>query len=309
MNIKFKHIRRIYFILAFVACYYGNAQQEPQYTQYQYNTMSVNPAYAGSQGYASIIAVYRNQWVNIQGSPRTISLGVDTPFKLFSGLGLSIARDELGPSDETYFNANYSHSLILNRKGHRLAFGLKGGGKYLSVDWSKGTFKDPDTAFQENITGKFLPSVGAGIYFYTDNAYLGLSTPNVLQGQRYDDIQETVDTDRIHLYFIGGYVFELNPSLSFKPSTFVKYVNGAPLIFDVSANFLINKSIHLGASYRWDDSVSALLGFNISPNIQVGYSYDYNITNLTNYNAGSHEIFIKYNFISRLTKIRSPRFF
>ncbi|MRI00083.1 type IX secretion system membrane protein PorP/SprF [Kriegella sp. EG-1] len=310
MKLKAIHIKITYLLMAFIGigltC---NAQQEPQYTQYQYNTMTVNPGYAGSQGHASIIALYRDQWVNIQGSPRTISLGVDTPFKLFSGIGLSIVKDELGPADETYFDANYSHSIILNRYGHRLAFGLKAGGKYLSVDWSKGTFKDPDVAFQENIKGRFLPSVGAGIYYYTDNAYLGLATPNILKNEHYDAIQEAVASDRMHLYFIAGYVFDLNNSLKFKPSTFIKYVNGAPLIFDISGNFLINEKLHLGLSYRWDDSISAILGFYISPRLHIGYSFDYSTTNLTNYNDGSHEIFLKFNLIPRLTKIKSPRFF
>lgn len=271
--------------------------------------MTVNPAYVGSQGHPTIVALYRNQWVNIQGAPRTISLGLDSPFRLFSGLGLSIVRDDLGPSQETFFDFNYAHSIVLNSYGHRLAFGLKGGGKHLSVDWSKGSYKDPDVAFQENIKGKFSPSLGVGLYYYTHNAYFGLSTPNLLKNQRYDDIMETVGTDRIHLYFIGGYVFDLNSSLKFKPSTFVKLVEGSPLIFDLSANFLVNDKLHLGLSYRWDDSISALLGLYISPKLQLGYSYDYTTTNLSNYNAGSHEIFLKFNFISLKKKIKSPRFF
>lgn len=296
-------------ILMWLCCGLGFAQQEPQYTQYQYNTMTVNPAYAGSLGHPSIISLIRGQWVNIKGSPRTISLGLDTPINLFGGLGISIVRDELGPSEETFFDVNLSHSILLNGRGHRLAFGLKAGGKYLSVDWSRGTYKDPDVAFQENINGKFLPSIGTGMYYYTDNAYLGISTPNVLNNERYDAIEETVGTDRMHLYFIGGYVFQLNPYLKFKPSTFMKYVNGAPLIFDISANFLINDKLHLGVGYRLDDSINALLGFYISPKLRLGYSFDYTITNLNQYNAGSHELFLKFNLIPNITKIKSPRFF
>lgn len=309
MNRMLKKKNLVLLVLVLFGCRFCTAQQEPQYTQYQYNTMTVNPGYAGSQGHPSIMSLYRGQWVNIKGSPRTISLGLDTPMRLFGGLGISIVRDELGPSEETFFDANISHSLVLNRYGHRLAFGLKAGGKYLSVDWSRGTYKDPDVAFQENIKGKFLPSLGAGVYYYTDNAYLGISTPNILNNERYDAIEEAVGADRMHLYFIGGYVFELNPFLKFKPSTFIKYVNGAPLIFDVSANFLMNDKLHLGVGYRWDDSVNALVGFYVSPKIRLGYSYDYSITNLNQFNAGSHEIFLKFNLIPILTKIKSPRFF
>lgn len=307
---KQEYFKRIYVVLVCMAGLICSAQQEPQYTQYQYNTMTVNPGYAGSQGYPSLISLYRSQWVNIKGSPSTLSLGIDTPMKLFSGLGVSIVRDEIGPSEETYFDINAAHSILVNRYGHRLAFGLKLGGKHLSIDWSRGTYKDPsDVAFEENIQGKFLPSLGAGLYYYTDNAYLGISTPNVLNSQRYDDVEETYGADRMHLYLIAGYVFELNPYLKFKPSTFVKYVNGAPLVFDVSANFLINDKFHAGVSYRWDDSVSAIFGFYISPKLQAGYSFDYSITNLSRYNAGSHELFLKFNFIPRITKIKSPRFF
>ncbi len=309
MKSKNNNLQKGLLALFCLVCIICTAQQEPQYTQYQYNTMSVNPAYAGSQGHPTITSLYRNQWVNIKGSPKTISLGIDTPLKLFSGLGLSIVRDELGPSNEVYFDVNYAHSIVLNRKGHRLAFGLKAGGRYLSVDWSKGIYKDPDVAFQENINGKLLPSIGPGIFYYTENAYLGISTPNLIKNQRYDDIKEAIGTDRMHLYLIGGYVFTLNPSLKFKPSTFVKYADGAPLIFDVSANFLINEKLHLGLSYRWNDSINALLGFYISPKFQFGYSYDYTTTNLGNYNAGSHELFLRFNLIPRITKLKSPRFF
>lgn len=288
---------------------WGHAQQEPQYTQYQYNTMTVNPGYTGSRGYPSFIALYRDQWVGIDGAPRTFSLGLDTPLKLFSGLGLSIVRDELGPVQETYFDGNFSHSLVINRKGHRISFGLKAGGKHFSVDWSRGIHKDPDVLFNENINGKFLPSLGAGIFFYTNKAYVGLSTPNVLYNEYYDETIETVGQDRMHLYFITGYVFQLSPILKFKPSAYVKYVDGSPLIADGSLNFLFNEVLNVGASYRWDDSVSALLGFRISPEFDIGYSYDYPITDVSNYNSGSHELFIRFHLMPKVLKIKSPRFF
>lgn len=287
----------------------GTAQQEPQYTQYQYNTMTVNPGYTGSQGYPSIVALYRDQWLGIADAPRTISLGIDAPYNLFNSLGLSIVRDEEGPAEETYIDGNYSHSLILNRKGHRLNLGLKAGVKILSVDWSKGRYRDPDPVFEENIKGRLLPSLGVGVFYYTDNAYLGLSTPNLLHNQLYDDVAEAVATDRIHVYFIGGYVFELSPSLKFKPSTFVKFVSGAPLSVDVSGNFLINNTVNLGASYRWDDSASGMIGFYVSPQLVLGYAYDYSFSDVRYYSSGTHEVFLRFNLIPPSTKIKSPRFF
>ncbi len=284
-------------------------QQEPQYTQYNYNTMTINPAYTGSRGHFAAISLYRSQWVGLEGSPKTISLGIDSPFDKFDGVGLSIVQDQLGPSSETFIDFNYAHNIILNRKGHKLALGVKAGGRFLSVDWSKGRHRDPDVLFNENINSEFLPTIGAGMFYYTDNAYLGISTPNILYNKRYDVISESVGKDRMHLYFIGGYVFNMNHSLKFKPSTFVKYVEGAPLIADVSLNFLLYERLNLGVNYRWDDSVGALFGFQINPQFNIGYAYDYNTNELNAYNSGTHEIFIRYQLISKLTKIKSPRFF
>lgn len=285
------------------------AQQDPQYTHYQYNTLTVNPGYTGSLGHLSITGLYRSQWVGIEGAPQTLSLGIDSPFKKFDGLGLSIAHDEIGPAQETYIDGNYAHSIIVNRMGHRLAFGLKAGGRFLNVDWSKGTYKDPDTAFNENINTEFLPVIGGGLFYYTDNAYVGASVPNVLHNKRYNAVEEEVGTDRLHVYIIAGYVFDLNPNLKFKPSTFLKVSNGGPVIADVSANFLIQNTLNLGVSYRWDDSFSGLIGFNITPRLEMGYAYDYTITALQSYNSGSHEIFFRYQFIKTINKLKSPRFF
>ena len=129
----------------------GYSQQDPQFTHYQYNTMTVNPAYTGSRGHLALISLYRTQWVGLEGSPKTITFGIDKPINKFNGLGLSIVQDELGPSEETYIDLNYAHQLIVNRKGHRLAFGLKAGVRFFSLDWSKGRFRDPDVLFNENI--------------------------------------------------------------------------------------------------------------------------------------------------------------
>ncbi len=286
-----------------------SAQQDPQVTHYMYNTMTVNPGYTGSRGHLALISLFRDQWVGIEGSPRTITFGLDSPLSPFDGIGLSIVQDELGPSEETYIDANYAHQLVLNNRGHRLALGLKAGVRFFSLDWGKGIFREPETRFNENINSKLLPSVGAGVFYYTQNAYLGLSTPNVFTNAHYDEIQEAEATERLHLFLIGGYVFNLNSELKFKPSFFVKQVTGAPISVDVSANFLINNALNLGVNYRWDDSVSGLFGFQISPKFNVGYAYDYSINNLNNYNTGTHEIFLRYQWITRENKLKSPRFF
>ncbi|WP_430907141.1 PorP/SprF family type IX secretion system membrane protein [Maribacter sp. 2-571] len=305
---KESQIFKFLLLLVLLPCW-ANAQQDPQVTHYMYNTMTVNPGYTGSRGHLTAISLFRDQWVGIEGSPRTITFGLDSPIGRFDGVGLSIVQDELGPSEETYIDGNYAHQLILNNKGHRLALGLKAGVRFFSLDWNKGLFREPETRFNENINSKLLPSIGAGVFYYTDRAYLGLSTPNIFTNAHYDEIQESEAVERLHFFLIGGYVFDVNRSLKFKPSFFVKQVTGAPISVDVSANFLLNNTLNLGVNYRWDDSVSALFGFQLSPKFNVGYAYDYTITELNNYNTGTHEIFLRYQWITRENRLKSPRFF
>lgn len=285
------------------------AQQDPQYTQYTYNPMTVNSAYTGSRGHMALLSLYRSQWVGIEGSPQTFTFSIDSPINEYNGVGLSVIQDQLGPSSETYIDGNYAHHLIVNRNGDKLAFGVKAGVRFLSIDWSKGIHRDPDVAFNENINGKLLPTIGAGAFYYSRNSYFGISVPNFFSNETYDEVKDAETTERMHFFLIGGYVFDINPLLKFKPSFLGKYVAGAPLSVDVSANFLLYETLNLGVNYRWDDSFSAILGFQVSTKINLGYAYDFTTTNLANYNSGTHEIFFRYQLISKTTKIKSPRFF
>jgi len=288
----------------------GHGQQEPQYTQYQYNTMAVNPGYTGSRGHLALLSLYRSQWVGLEGSPKTITFGMDSPIGLFDGAGLSIIHDEWGPASETYLDANYAHQLVLNRNGDRLALGLKAGVRFFSLDFSKGIRRDPnDPQFNQNVKGKLLPTVGAGVFYFSGKAYFGLSVPNFFPSEHYDRDIERKSDERMHFNLIGGYVFDLNPRLKFKPSFLVKQVMGAPLSVDISANFLIYETLNLGVNYRYEDSVAGIFGFQISPQFNVGYAYDYTTGGLNNYNSGSHEIFLRYQWISQSKKLKSPRFF
>ncbi len=296
-------------IVLFLVFMNSYGQQEPQYTQYNYNTMTVNPGYTGSRGHLTITSLFRNQWAGIEGAPATLSFGLESPVGLFDGFGISIIHDELGPSQETFIDGNYAHHLILNRNGDRLALGIKAGMKFLSLDWSKGRYREPEAAFNKNINSEILPALGAGLFYYTNRFYLGASTPNLLNGKHYDDVAESQASDKMHLYFIGGYVIDLNPDLKFKPSIFVKNVLGGSVSFDASLNFLIHETLNLGVNYRLEDSLSALMGFQISTQIDMGYAYDYSINALNSYNQGTHEIFFRYQLISKVKKLKSPRFF
>ena len=287
---------------------YSTAQQVPQYTQYMYNTLTVNPAYAGQRETLSVVGLHRSQWVGIDGAPQTQSLSIHSPLRNERvGVGLNIVSDALGPAREQFIDANFSYTIPLNAKDLKLSFGVKGGVHILDVDYSKGRFQNQERIFDEplNLTS---PMVGAGLYMHTRKWYLGLAVPNFIETEFYDDFQESTATERLHFFAMGGYVFNLSETTELKPAFFVKGVSGAPIIADVSANFWFQKNFTLGLAYRWDDSVSALAGLQVTPGMFVGYSYDATTTGLNNYNSGTHEITLRFE-VKRLGRILSPRFF
>ena len=284
------------------------AQQDPQYTHYMYNTLSVNPAYAGQRETLSVVGLHRSQWVGIDGAPMTQSLSIHSPLRNERiGLGLNIVSDALGPARETFIDANFSYTIPLNANDLKLSFGVKGGLHMLDTDWSKGLYQNPDVLFNSNLN-LISPMIGAGVYMHTRKWYLGLAVPNFVDTDHYDDFQESVATEQMHFYFIGGYVFNLSETTELKPAFLIKGVSGAPLIADVSANFWFQKKLTAGLAWRWDDSVSALVGLQVSPGMFIGYSYDMTTTGLNNYNSGTHEITLRFE-VKRVGRILSPRFF
>jgi type IX secretion system PorP/SprF family membrane protein len=296
-------------LLAATAAY---AQQEPQYTQYMYNTLTVNPAYTGSPGYLEATLQHRSQWVGIDGAPTTQAVTIHSPYSQDHdniGIGLSVVNDNLGPSNEVFADANFSYAIRFGNSS-KLAFGLKAGARMLNIDWSKGRYyQEGDPLLNNNINNRINPTVGSGIYYYTDTWYAGVAVPNFLQNNYYDDVQESVVADRLHYYAMAGYVFDISDNVKFKPAVLAKIVSGAPIVVDASANFLLQELVTLGASYRWDDSVSALAGVQVTPNIFAGYSYDYSVTELNKYNNGSHEIIVRFTLQPKSSRIKSPRFF
>ncbi|WP_425433045.1 PorP/SprF family type IX secretion system membrane protein [Flavobacterium album] len=287
-----------------------HAQQDPQYTQYMYNTLTVNPAYTGSTGNLEATLQHRTQWVGIDGAPQTQAFSIHSPmFDEHVGLGLSVVNDRLGPSNETYVNGNFSYTIPLGLDT-KLAFGLRAGARMLNIDWSKGrAYQDGDPLLNTNINNRINPTIGSGIYVYDEKWYAGISVPNFLRSDYYNDVQEATVQDRLHYYVMGGYVFDLTEDVKFKPAVLAKIVSGSPLIVDASANFLLQDIVTLGVSYRWDDSVSGLAGFQITKGIFAGYSYDYSVTQLNKYNNGSHEIILRFQLVPNGSRIKSPRFF
>ncbi len=304
-------------ILLVVVSNYCSSQQDAQYTQYMYNTQVVNPAYAGSREVLSFGILGRTQWTSLDGSPQTGSFTVNSPIGLYEnmGLGLSIVHDQIGPATESNVVVDYSYSINTGFTS-KLSFGLKAGIDILDVDFTKLNIFDPnDPFFQNNIDSKLQPQVGAGMYFNTEKFYAGISVPNFLNSKHFDqsDLQnvdtESIAIERLHYFFITGYVFDLNENLKFKPATLFKLVSGSPLQWDLSANFLINEKFTFGASYRWSASVSALAGFQISNSIFAGVAYDYQSTDIESYSDGSYEVFLRFDIFNKSDKVITPRFF
>lgn len=297
----------LFFLSGFQHLY---AQQDPQYTQYMYNTVQINPAYAGSRGVMSIFGLYRTQWVGLDGAPKTANLSVNTPLgdsKL--GLGVSFNNDQIGAMDENNISIDLSYTIDLSQR-FKLSFGVKGTANLLNVDYTKLNIYNPnDVQFQENIDNQFSPNIGAGLYLHSDKTYFGLSVPNFLTTDRYEDNTVSTMKQKMNFYLIGGHVFDLSPSLKFKPAFLAKAVAGAPVQVDVTANFLILEKFTVGAAYRWDASVSGLVGFQVTDGLFVGYTYDTDTTKLAHYNSGSHEIFMRFELFNRFNRITSPRFF
>lgn len=301
----------------------ATAQQDAQYTQYMFNTMSVNPAYAGSRGQLSIAALYRSQWVGLDGSPETFTVNLHSPIRNSNvGYGLSVVNDKIGEGtvQETYIDGLVSYTVDVSLKG-KLSFGLKLGGNLLNLDFQQLQQRE-DLKYREfvgtdNIENRFSPNVGLGVYYHTNKFYVGLSAPNLLETEHFDNSDSDVNgvdflaKDRVNFYMITGYVFDLNDNLKFKPALLTKVVGGAPLQVDVSANFLFAEKFSFGAAYRWDAAVSALAGFQITDQIMLGLAYDKETTDFgaTQFSSGSFEIFLRWELLRSFEKLVSPRFF
>lgn len=283
-------------------------QQDAQFTQYMYNTINVNPAYAGSRGAMSIFALHRTQWVGLDGAPTTNAVSINTPLNSSRlALGVSIVNDKIGPTHENTISADLSYTVPTSET-FKLSFGIKATANLFDLDVSRLSPKQAGDLSLQNFN-KFTPNIGAGIYLHSDKAYIGLSIPNFIETNRYDDNDVKMFKEKKSYYLIGGYVFDLSSSIKFKPALLTKMVEGAPLQVDISANFLFNDKFMIGAAYRVSAAMSAMVGFQISDGMYIGYGYDLETTNLDNYNSGSHEIFLRYEIFKNNKKITTPRFF
>ena len=284
------------------------AQQDAQFTQYMYNTININPAYAGSRGALSIFALHRTQWVGLDGAPVTNAVSMNTPLNGSNlGLGVSIINDKIGPTHENTISADLSYTIPTSET-FKLSFGIKATANIFDLDVSRLNPVDDDPSLHD-FSNKFTPNIGAGVYLHSDKAYVGFSIPNFIESNRYDDNEVAIFKEKINYYLIAGYVFDMNDYIKFKPAFLTKVVGGAPLQVDVSGNFMFNNKFVVGVAYRWSAAISAMAGFQVSDGMYIGYGYDHETTNLKHYNSGSHEIFLRYELFKNNNKITTPRFF
>jgi type IX secretion system PorP/SprF family membrane protein len=275
-----------------------------------YNQSLINPAYTGSEGFASVYGLYRAQWVGIDGAPQTANISYQQPFsrKNFA-VGINFLNDRIGPVNNNYVNADFAYTLVFRNKT-KLALGLKAGLEIMNIDYTRLSQYNPnDPLFQNNLVNQLAPNFGTGLFYHSKKGYLGLSVPMLLESKFYNGVTVSSAIRRQNLYLTAGRVFDLNQVMKFKPAMVVKLTNGAPLQVDLTANFLYNNKIVFGAAYRHSAAISALFGVYLSNRTFLGYGFDYETTNLANYNNGSHEIFLKFDFYKKNQHVETPRFF
>ena len=301
-------------IIIIIALFYSlinYAQQDSHYTQYMYNMSIINPAYMINEpGLFQVGSLYRTQWVSVTGAPKTANVFAHIPINNQIEFNVNYINDKIGSNINVatnVFNIDLAYKIDLDET-KKLSFGVKTGLDSFALDASNSNVAS-DPLFQENNTTNF--TMGAGVFLFADNYYVGLSVPNLIPSKIEVDNSGSLKKSVAHYYLTGGYVFDVSDSFKVKPSAILKEVTGVPLSFDVSMNVLYNNRFELGVSYRYDESISGLVAINITPSLRIGYAYDYIQNDLKNYSDGSHEFILLYKFdlLSLSKKYSSPRFY
>ncbi|MEO9532850.1 MAG: type IX secretion system membrane protein PorP/SprF [Crocinitomicaceae bacterium] len=309
-------MKKLVLIIATIASTLGaNAQQDAMFTHYSFNTLGVNPAYAGSRDALTVLGLHRSQWVSFPGAPITQTVTAHMPIvndKM--GVGLSLLHDKIGPTRNMGFFVDFAYRIRVGDKG-KLAFGIKGGTSMLANELADlSTTDGGDNTFAQNIQSQFLPNFGAGVYYQLPRFYVGLSTPRLLENDYQSNTTAgSVASEARHYFLIAGGMIDLtkDAKVQLKPTTFVKLTAGAPIEVDLTALFYFNQKFWAGPMFRTGDAFGVLAGLNINPQFSLGYSFDWSYgLNTGKYNAGSHELMLRYDFVFRdKGKILSPRYF
>lgn len=288
------------------------AQQDPMYTQYMENLTILNPAYVGSKDVLTAMAVVRNQWVSMPGAPDTRTLAISSPVQGYNmGLGLSFLSDRIGVIKQNGLYLDYAYRLRISTN-QLLSLGLKGGINFYEAGLAGLQTNDPnDPVFAQDVNRKFMPNLGVGVFLSSPRYYIGLSAPKLIENKINANgfSSEGISREQIHLFFMTGYVFDINKIVKFKPSVLTSFVANAPVSVSLTGTLLFYDRFWLGTMYRFGDSFGGLFQIQVTNQLKVGYSYDLSINKLSAYNNGTHEIMIIYDFNFGQGKIRSPRYF
>lgn len=289
----------------------GEAQQDPMFSQYMFNKLVLNPAYAGSREQLSASAIFRQQWSGWEGAPRTQSFGIHTPTTdLRHGFGLHFYNDKVGFTSNFLGSFSYAYRIPV-KKGH-LALGMTAGLNSYWVRLSEvETWQQGDVAFANG--GDFTRTLfmaGPGVFYSGKRWYLGASVPNIVPNRLYDPYYEQLVAEKSrHVYAMGGIVLKMGPWLQFRPSFLMKYTTGIDPLWDLSAAFFIKERIWIGGSYRPGNALVGMMELYLSPNLRLGYAYDYVTSSLSNYTSGSHEFSLGIDFGFQKTRMVSPKLF
>lgn len=293
----------------------ADAQQEVQYTQFVFNKLNFNPAYAGSKEAANLSIIYRNQWVGIEGAPKTQTLNFHAPFfKKKIGFGVSITHDEITLSNNWSFSTMYAYRIPIRKS--ILSFGLQASLQHLGVRWDQiKTTQIGDGSVPIDQARILIPNVGAGFYFNAPKFYVGLSVPNLIKNEyNFEGTDVSPDANFFaaqaqHFYLMGGAIFTFSEKVKFKPAILMKYIPNAPIDMDINASFLFIDKIWAGVTYRLGDSVDLLAQYEITPQFKLGIAYDFTLSQLRKYNQGSFEVMAEYTFLYKKTNWKNPRYF
>jgi type IX secretion system PorP/SprF family membrane protein len=317
MRIKKNIIKGLVMLLIVVAGFTSKAQQDPMYTQYMFNTQTINPAYVGTWESIGFMALARQQWGGLEGAPQTYTFTIQAPLKNERvGLGLNLISDKVGLEKRFYMFGDYSYMLPVNKKSS-IRLGLKGGFTNYTNDLSAYQTHDKgvtDPSFQGEINNKFMPNIGVGAFLYSKRYYVGFSIPKIVNNKFDNDLDNySVESEMRHYYLTAGLVFDLGENIKFKPTMLTKATfsaeTGAPVELDLTANFLIKEKFWLGAMYRSRDSFGFIVQWIFDEKLRIGYAYDIPTTNLHKVSSGSHEIMVSYELKSLKELVVSPRYF
>lgn len=286
----------------------AKAQQQALFTQYMFNQLALNPAYAGIHEGISATALYRQQWVGFEGAPQTGTLSIHSPMNYRPiSLGAVFIQDKIGVTSQTGVQLSYAYRIHITPK-MQVSFGLQGGFTNYKANYNDGTTNDP-VLVNSNIS-EFLPNVGSGIMVHSKRFYASFSVPMMIQ-QEFDKVNAgTIGRTMRHYFLLGGYVLDVNENLRLKPNVMFKSVTGAPAQLDLNLNALINDFAWVGVSYRSLQSIDLLFQLQLTNQLQLGYSFDFSTNkDMRAVNAGTHEIMLNYFFELPITKVLNPRYF